>query len=79
MKHARVTVKNVDNSLAELSMNDKSLRSLMQMKKSGYTDREIWNVLFSDDWNPPPVFVTIKWKDESGRSVEETLNLYYKK
>ncbi len=72
MGKAHIT--NVDNSDCDISMSSRDVARATQMKKLGCSDREIWDELFSDDWNPPPGKVTI-----IDKNCKIELNLWYQK
>ena len=58
-----VSISFVDGSRQDFDEDDSFVQRLRSLQKQGLEGRELIDKLISDDWGPPPRFVTIHGPD----------------
>jgi hypothetical protein len=74
MTSLKVEVRRVDGSLQEFPGDSDLLYRLNMLLEQGLEGKRLADELFTDDWGPPPILLTISGIDSKGSPVHFSIS-----
>ena len=60
----------VDGGTLDLEFSDEMIAKLKALRAEGYTGKRLIQLLYTDDWGPPPIVVEIRGTTSTGEIVD---------